>query len=87
MRDIIPIEEESTASGNTDNCLDSFEGYDSDNYIVLEEELEKIRVLLRGREGVDIKIPLDKPKQRFCTNHRKLCKQALKEKKRECTRM
>ena len=62
MRDITPTEEESIATGNTDIYLDSSEGYDSDNSIVLEEELEKIRVLLRGREGVYMKIPLDKPK-------------------------
>ena len=38
-------------------------------------------MLLRGREGVDMKIPLDKPKRKFCKSHRKFCKQALKEKK------
>ena len=54
LRDITPTEEESIASGNIDRYLDSSEGYDSDDSIVSEEELEKIRVLLRGREGVDI---------------------------------
>ena len=71
VRDITPTEEESIASGNTDRYLDSSEGYDSDDSIVPEEELEKIRVLLRGREGVDMKIPLDKPKRKFCKSHRK----------------
>ena len=70
VRDITPTEEEST-SGNTDRYLDSSEGYDSDDSIVPEEELEKIRVLLRGREGVDMKIPRDKPKRKFCKSHRK----------------
>ena len=81
VRDTTPTEEEPTSNGNTDRYLDSSEGYDFDNSIVPEEELKKIRVLLRGRIGVDMKIPLDKQKQKFCKSHRKFCKQALKEKK------
>ena len=49
VRDITLTEEESIASGNTDRYLDIFEGYDSEDSIVPEKELEKIRVLLRGR--------------------------------------
>ena len=81
VRDVTPTEEESTTIRNTNECLDSSEGYDSDNSIVPKESLEKIRVLLRGKEGVDMKTPLDKSKQKFCKSRSKFCKQALNERK------
>ena len=50
-----------------DNDLD-------DDFIVLESELEKVRMLLKGREGVEVEIPCDVPKQKFCKSHRKFCR-------------
>ena len=55
---------------------DEFCEEDSDeDFIVPESELEKIQILLRGREEkVDMEIPGDKPKHKFCNSHRKFQK-------------
>ena len=44
--------------GNCDKgiLLDSSDGYNSDEAMVLEEELNKVRVLLRGCEDVNLKL-------------------------------
>ena len=55
---------------------------DSDNdFIVTESELEKVRMLLKGREGVEVEIPRDKPKRKFCKSHKKFCRQEVRENK------
>ena len=46
---------------------------EEDDFIVPKFELEKIRMLLRGREGVEMEIPCDMPKCMFCKSHWKLC--------------
>ena len=75
----------STADDDEERWLNSFEGYDSNDKIVPEEELEKIRILLRGREGVDLDLPKHKPKRKFCKSHRKFRKKAEERKrKRGC---
>ena len=74
----------STGSLSAEEGLDFSEddesGYDD---IVPEEELEKVRLLLKGREEILLDIPVDKPKRKFCKSHRKFRKQAIKEQKQQ----
>ena len=56
------------------------EGYDSDDFVVPEEELENIRLPLKGREEIALELPREKPKRKFCKSHRKFRKQAIREK-------
>ena len=54
------------------------------DFVVPEWELEKIQVLLRGQEeGIDMEIPCDKPKHKFCKSHRKFWKQEVREKREQ----
>ena len=64
--------------------LDSYED-DESRYddIVPEEELEKVRLLLKGREEILLDIPVDKPKRKFCKSHKKFHKQAVEEQKQQ----
>ena len=48
--------------GNIDAYLASSKGYDFGKSIVLEEELDKIRLVLRGTKGFDLKTRCDRPK-------------------------
>ena len=48
---------------------------------LIDEELEKIRLLLKGREEIALELPCEKPKRKFCKSHRKFRKQAIKEKR------
>ena len=57
------------------------ESDNEDDFIVPEYELEKVRILLKGREGIDLEIPSDKQKCHFCKSHRKLRKQEGREKR------
>ena len=68
--------------GDEDGCLeDSGEDGDDKDFDVPELELEKIRILLRGREAQELIMPKDKHKQKFCKSHHVLHKRALKEKR------
>ena len=49
--------------------------------IVPESEMEKVKLLLKGREGVEMEIPCDTEKRKFCQSHRKFCKQKIQDKK------
>ena len=49
--------------------------FDADDWEVSEEDLEKVRLLLKERE-VPLEIPPSKPRGRFCKSHRKFQKQA-----------
>ena len=71
IRDVSALDYGTTDDGNEGRLLDSLEGYDLDDAIVPEEELEKIRVLLRGRKEIALEFPKDKPKRKFCKSHRK----------------
>ena len=44
-----------------------------DDFIVPESELETVRTLLKGREGIEVEIPCDKPKHKFCKSHKRFC--------------
>ena len=52
-----------------------------DDFEVPESELEKVRMLLRGRQEVDLEIPMSTKPRKFCQSHRKFQKQALKQKR------
>ena len=54
-------------------------GSDND-FEVPEFELEKVRMLLRGRQEVDLDIPMSTKPRKFFQSHRKFRKQALKQK-------
>ena len=71
IRDVSASDYDTTDDGDEGRLLDSLEGYDSDDAIVPEEDLEKIRVLLRGREEIALEFPKEKPKHKFCKSHRK----------------
>ena len=52
---------------------DEFCGDDDDSdedFIVPEFELEKVRMLLKGREEIEVEIPHDQPKRKFCESHK-----------------
>ena len=51
--------------------------FDADDWEVSEEDLEKVRLLLKERE-VPLDIPPSKARRRFCKSHRKFRKQAEK---------
>lgn len=60
------------------------ENFDSDeDFDVPKSELEKVRMLLKGRDRVQLEIPKSKPSRKFCQSHRKFRKQALKQKKQK----
>ena len=68
--------------GDEDGCLeDSGHEGDDEDFDVPETELEKIRILLRGREAQELIMPKDKHKRKFCKSHRVLRKRSLKEKR------
>ena len=71
IRDVSDSNYDTADKGDEGQLLDSLEGYDSDDAIVPEEDLEKIRVLLQGREEIALEIPKEKPKRKFCKSHRK----------------
>ena len=50
---------------------------DDDDWEVFEEDLEKVRLLLKERE-VPLEIPPSKARRRFCKSHRKFRKEAEK---------
>ena len=52
-----------------------------DDFEVPQSELEKVRMLLRGRQEVDLEIPMSTKPRKFCQSHRKFRKQALKQKR------
>ena len=54
---------------------------DDEDFIVPKAELEKVRMLLKGRNEIELEIPCDKSKRRFCKSHRSSRKQELKEKR------
>ena len=54
---------------------------DGEDWEVPEEEIEKVRLLLKHQEVVDLSLSEDKKKKRrFCKSHQKLRKRELKEK-------
>lgn len=48
--DVTPSDYETTKSGEEEVNFNSFNGYDSNDSIVLEEELQKAKMLLRERQ-------------------------------------
>ena len=61
--------------GDEDGCLEDSGEYGDDKYFgVRESQLEKIRILWRGREAQELIMPKDKHKQKFCKSHRVLHK-------------
>ena len=61
--------------GRFDTLLDP--DFDDEDWEVSEEDLEKVRLLLKERE-VPLDIPPSKARRRFCKSHRKFQKQAEK---------
>ena len=62
---------------SADDELCSDDDDSDDDFIVPESELEKVRMLLKGREGVEVEIPCDKPKRKFCKSHKKFRRQEV----------
>lgn len=56
ITDIISSDYGTSDSEHTDDDLDGMEGYDSEDFVVPEEELEKIRLLLKGREEIAMEL-------------------------------
>lgn len=69
------------ANEGDEDCSWEVSDDDEEDFDVPESELEKIRVLLRGREEIELDVPNDKPKRKFCKSHRLFRKRALKEKR------
>ena len=82
VTDIISSDYGTADSEHRDDVLDGTEGYDSEDFVVPKEELEKIRLLLKGREEIALELPSEKPKRKFCKSHRKFRKQAIREKRK-----
>ena len=82
VTDIISSDYGTADSEHRDDDLDGTEGYDSDDFVVPEEELEKIILLLKGREEIALELPSEKPKRKFCKSHMKFRKQAIREKRK-----
>ena len=59
---------------------------DEDNFIVPNTEIEKVQMLLKGQDNMELEIPCDKAKCRFCKSHKKFCKRELREKLTQSTR-
>ena len=57
LSDIISSDYGTADSKHKEDDLDGTEGYDSDDFVVPEEELEKIRLLLKGREEIALELP------------------------------
>ena len=66
-------------SANNELCGDDDDL--DDDLIVPKSELEKVRMLLKGREDVHLQIPNGKFRRKFCKSHRKFCKEEIREKK------
>ena len=64
-----------------EQCKDLGIGSGDDDFIVLESELEKVRMLLKGREDVHLQILNGKFRRKFCKGHQKFCKEEIREKK------
>ncbi|KAI5070420.1 hypothetical protein GOP47_0014763 [Adiantum capillus-veneris] len=83
ITDITPSDYDTAKSRGEVNDLNGSEGYDSGDSVVPKEELEKVRLLLKGREEIALELPRDGPKRKFCKSHRKVRKQAVKEKREQ----
>ena len=57
-------DDELEEQGNSDTESD-------DDFEVSESELEKVRMLPRGRQEVDLEIPMSTKPRKFCQSHRK----------------
>ena len=77
----VSIEDLPSAESADDERWEDMESDNEDTFVVFERELEKVRLILKGREGVDMEIPSDKQKRRFCKSHKKLRKQEGSEKR------
>ena len=62
-------------SADDELCGDNVDS--DDDFIVPHSELEKVRMLLKGQEGVEVEIPRDKPKCKFCKSHEKFFQQEV----------
>lgn len=71
----------STVEDDDDGLLGSLDEPDIDDAVVSKEDLEKVRILLRGRDSVDLDLPKHESKRKFCKSHRKYKKKAIAEAK------
>lgn len=56
---------------------------DEDDWEVPEEDLDKIRLLPKHREPIDLPVCVEKKQRRFCKIHKKLRKREIREKREE----
>ena len=79
----VSIEDLSLEEENVDDDLYGEIEIDSseEDFIVPESDLEKVRMLLKGRGEVEMEIPRDTTKCKFCKSHRKFRKQEIRERK------
>ena len=75
----------SIEDGDHEDCLEPSD-IDGDidgeyDFVVPKLELEKVCLLLKGREAVSVSISRDQPQCKFCQSHCKFCKQMLKSKR------
>ena len=69
----VSIEDLSLEEEMADDEIDS----NDEDFIVLESEIEKVRMLLKGRGEVEMEIPREVSKRKFCKSHRKFRKQEI----------
>ena len=74
----IPIEP--TSLGEEDS-RPSLESNNEEDWEVLEEELDKVTLLLKHQEAVTISITPNRRRRLFCQSHNKLSKQVIQESK------
>ena len=79
-REEVSVEDLPLAESADDELCGEDEDSD-DDFIIPESELEKVRMLLKGREGVEVEIPRDKPKRKFCKSHKKFRRREAQENK------
>ena len=72
----VSVEDLPLAKSADDEFCGGDDNLDED-FIVPESELEKVRMLLKGREGIVVEIPRDKRKHKFNKSHRKFCQQEV----------
>ena len=70
--------DESTKDGDQENYSKSSDDDGKNDFNVPEFKLEKVQLLLKGREAVTLNIPKNQPRQESGKSHRKFCKQALR---------
>ena len=68
----------SAKDGDHEDYLESSDVDGENDLVAPKSELEKVRLLFKGREAMSLSIPRDQPQCKVYQIHCKFCKQTLK---------